>query len=121
PFAENARLHRDVRAEKQAIERVVAQETKSTAAKAVLVAAIVGLLLAGAAVWFLTVRGSKSDEVAIHNDTQSNIEIDAGLNVTKKGGGKGGRVIGKSGGFPILGGGQSCEAAQATYVEEMNV
>ncbi len=121
PFAENARLHRDVRAEKQAIERVVAQESKSTTAKAVLVAAVVGLLLAGAAVWFLTVRGSKSDEIAIHNDTQSNIEIDAGLNVTKKGGGKGGRVIGKSGGFPILGGGQSCESAQAAYVEEMNV
>jgi hypothetical protein len=121
PFAENARLHRDVRAEKQAIERVVAQETKSTAAKAVVVAAIVGLLLAGAAVWFLTVRGSKSDEVAIHNDTQSNIEVDAGLNVTKKGGAKGSRVIGKSGGFPILSGGLSCEAAQAAYVEEMNV
>lgn len=121
PFAENARLHRDVRAEKIAIERVVAQETKSTAAKAVLVAAVVGLLLAGGAVWFFTVRGSKSDEVAIHSDTQSNIEIDAGLNVTKKGGAKGSKVIGKSGGFPILSGGMSCEAAQAAYVEEMNI
>jgi hypothetical protein len=30
-------------------------------------------------------------------------------------------VKGKSGGFPILGGGQSCESAQAAYVEEMSM
>jgi hypothetical protein len=30
-------------------------------------------------------------------------------------------VIGNSGGFPILAGGTSCEAAQAAYVEEMNI
>jgi hypothetical protein len=30
-------------------------------------------------------------------------------------------VIGTSGGFPILAGGTSCEAAQAAYVEEMSI
>ncbi len=122
PFAENARLHRDIKAEKQAIERVVAQESKSTTTKAVLVAAVVGVLLAGAAVWFLTVRGSKSDDVAVKEEELSNIEVDGGLIGSKKGGGgKGGRVIGNSGGIPILGGGMSCEAAQNAYVEEMSM
>ncbi len=122
PFAENARLHRDIKAEKQAIERVVAQESKSTTTKAVLVAGVVGVLLAGAAVWFLTVRGSKNDDVSVKVDENSNIEVDGGLTGSKKGGGgKGGRVIGNSGGIPILGGGMSCEAAQAAYVEEMSM
>ncbi|HVJ15983.1 MAG TPA: hypothetical protein VM686_11080 [Polyangiaceae bacterium] len=122
PFAENARLHRDIKAEKQAIDRVVAQESKSTTTKAVLVAGVVGVLLAGAAVWFLTVRGSKSDEVAVNIEQGSDIDIDGGLSGTKKGGGKGGRVLGRgAGGIPILSGGMSCEAAQAAYVEEMSM
>ena len=30
-------------------------------------------------------------------------------------------MVGKSGGYPILGGGQSCEAARNAYVEEMTM
>lgn len=121
PFAENARLSRDITAEKAAIERVVVQESRSTRGKTLIGVLGVGALLIVAGLWFLKARANRSDEVAVQVESQSNVELDAGLNSTKKKGGGGGRVVGRSGGFPILGGGQSCEAAQASYVEEMSV
>ena len=122
PFAENARLSRDITAEKAAIERVVVQESRSTRGKTLIGVLGVGALLVVAGLWFLKARANRNDEVAVQVESQSNVELDAGLNSTKKkGGGGGGRVVGHSGGFPILGGGQSCESAQASYVEEMSV
>lgn len=121
PFAEHAKLHREVKAEKEAIERVVVQESRSTRGKAFVGVAVVGALVVAAGIWFLTARGRRNDEVAVQADSLSNIEVDGGLTSTKKGGGGGSRVVGKSGGFPILGGGQSCESAQAAYVEEMTM
>jgi eukaryotic-like serine/threonine-protein kinase len=121
PFAEHARLHRDIRAEKEALERVVVQETRSTRGKALLGMAGVGALLVAAGVWFITQRGQRSDAVAIEGETATDIELDGGLNVSKrKRAGRGG-VVGTSGGFPILAGGMSCESAQAAYVEEMKI
>jgi eukaryotic-like serine/threonine-protein kinase len=121
PFAEHARLNRDIKAEKAALERVVVQESRSTRGKAFFGIIIVGALIAGAAVWFLTVRGQRSDAIAVQSETATNIEVDAGLNVAKSKRRGGGRVVGNSGGIPILAGGGSCEAAQAAYVEEMSV
>lgn len=119
PFAEHARIHRDIKAEKEAIERVVVQESRSTRGKAIIGIAAVVALLGAAGVWFLTTRGQKSDAVAVQSDTATSIEADGGITVAKRKGG--GKVVGRSGGFPVLGGGQSCESAQAAYVEEMNV
>jgi hypothetical protein len=68
----------------------------------------------------LTVRGKRSDDVAIHGDSLSNVDTEANLTSSKKGG-RGGGVVGHAGNYPILGGGMSCEAAQAAYVEEMNI
>jgi eukaryotic-like serine/threonine-protein kinase len=121
PFAENARLSRDITAEKAAIERVVVQESRSTRGKTLIGVLGVGALLLVAGLWFLKARANRNDEVLVQVESQSNVELDAGLNSTKKKGGGGGRVVGRSGGFPILGGGQSCESAQASYVEEMSV
>ncbi|HKY36672.1 MAG TPA: hypothetical protein VJN18_12070 [Polyangiaceae bacterium] len=120
PFAEHAKLHREVKAEKEAIERVVVQETRSTRGKAFIGIALVGVVLVGAAIWFLTVKGRQSDEIAVQSEALSNVEVDGGLSSSKKAGG-GARVVGKSGGFPILGSGQSCESARAAYVEEMSM
>jgi eukaryotic-like serine/threonine-protein kinase len=122
PFAEHARLNRDIKAEKEALERVVVQERRSTTSKALVGSIVVGALVAGATVWFLVQRGSRSDEIAVQSETVTSIETEGGLKAPKsaKKGGKGG-VIGTSGGFPILAGGMSCEGAQAAYVEEMNI
>jgi hypothetical protein len=122
PFAEHAKLNREVKAEKEAIERVVVQETRSTRGKAFVGIAVVGALVVAAGVWFLTARGRHNDEVAVQAEALSNVEVDGGLTSTKKGGSGGGaRVVGKTGGYPILGGGQSCESARNAYVEEMSV
>jgi eukaryotic-like serine/threonine-protein kinase len=123
PFAEHARLHRDIKAEKAAIDRVVVAESRSTKGKTIFGLALLGAFLAAGAVWFLTKRGAKSDEVEMMDDTMSNIEVDGGLNATgKRAGGGGKRVVGRGpGGVPILSGGMSCEAAQNAYVEEMSV
>ncbi len=122
PFAEHARLHRDIKAEKEAIERVVVEERKSTTSKALIGVAVVGALLVVAVVWFIAKRGSKSDRIAVQGETVTNIETDAGLKISKHGHGHGhGGVVGSQGGFPILAGGTSCEAAQAAYNEEMNI
>jgi hypothetical protein len=121
PFAEHAKLHREIKAEKAAIDRVVVQEARSTRSKAFLGILLVGSVLVAAGIWFLTVRGRKSDDIAVHGDTASNVEVDGGLVGSKRRGGGGGRVVGKSGGYPMLGSGMSCEAAQSAYVEEMNV
>ncbi len=121
PFAHHAHLHREQKAEKAAIERVVAQESRSTRGKAIFGIAIVGVLLAAGGTWFLTQRGARNDEIAVHQDTAANVEADAGLNVPTKKGGGGKRVVGKSGNYPLLGGGMSCEAAQNAYVEEMKM
>jgi len=121
PFAEHAKLNREVKAEKEAIERVVVQESRSTRGKAFVGIALVGALVVAAGIWFLTARGRHSDEVAVQSDSLSNVELDGDLKSTKKGGGGGSRVVGKSGGFPILGGGQSCESARNAYVEEMSM
>src|SRR6185369_7208580 len=122
PFAEHARLHRDIKAEKAAIARVVVQESRSTRGKAIVGIALLGAMLAAGGIWFLKVRGMKKDDVDVQDDTMSNIEVDGGLNASGKRGGGGKRVVGRGpGGVPILGGGMSCEAAQNAYVEEMNV
>jgi hypothetical protein len=122
PFAEHAKLHREIKAEKAAIDRVVVQEQRSTRGKAFIGILFVGAVLVAGAVWFLTQRGKRNDEIAVQGDTASNVEIDGGLAGTKRAGGHGSRIAGRgAGGVPILNGGQSCEAAQAAYVEEMNV
>jgi hypothetical protein len=119
PFGTQARLHRHIKAEKHALERTVVQEARSTRGKAFIGIVVVGFLLAGAAYWFLVAKGRKSDELAVHGETMSSVETDGGLTSSKKGGPGG---VGRSaGGFPILGGGMSCEQAQSRYVEEMSI
>ena len=120
PFAEQARLHRDIRAEKEALERTVVNEQRSTRGKAFFGILAVGAVLAIAALWFIKARGKKNDDVAVHGDTAVNVEMDGALKGGKKGGG-GVRVLGSQGGFPMLAGGQSCESAQGAYVEEMRI
>ncbi len=122
PFAEHARRHRDIAAEKVAIEKTVEIEKKSTRGKALLGITAIGLLIMAGGAWFLIKAGTRRDDVAVQSDTATNVEAEGNLNVPKGKGGKGGRrVLGMQGGVPILAGGMSCEAAQAAYVEEMNV
>lgn len=122
PFAEQARLHRDIKAEKAALERTVVREQRSTRGKAFFGIIAVGALLAAGVVWFFTVRGSKRDDIDVQGETAINIETEGDLKGGKRAGGaRRGGVVGNKGGFPMLGGGMSCEAAQNAYVEEMKM
>lgn len=120
PFARHARMGRHEKAERAALHASVAKESRSTAGKAVFGLVALGALLLGGVIWFMTARGAKSDRIAVVEEQAANVESDVGLKVKKRGGGGGG-VIGKSGGYPMLGGGMSCEAAQNAYVEEMKM
>lgn len=123
PFAEQAKLHREIKAEKQEIERVVAGENKATTSKALLGGGAVAILAGAAAVWFFTVRGSRNDTVEIQGDRAVNVDVDGGVRSGQKTGpapGVGGRLP-TQGAYPILPGGLSCEGAQAKYVEEMKM
>jgi hypothetical protein len=120
PFAEHARRHRDIAAEKVAIQATVEKEKKTTQGKALLGLTLVGVLLIAGAAWFLTQAGIRKDSVAVQDDTVTNVEAEGNLNVPKsKGGGR--RVVGSANGIPLLGGGMSCEAAQNAYVEEIKI
>lgn len=122
PFAEHARRHRDIAAEKVAIHKTVEEEKKSTRGKAILGLTAVGVVLAAGAIWFLTQAGIRKDTVVVQGQEFTSVDDVGDLGGGKKGGGKGGRrVIGTQGGLPILAGGMSCEAAQAAYVEEIKM
>lgn len=116
-FAEQAKLNRDIVQEKRALDAVVVAEKKGTTYKALIGAAVIGVILAGAAGWWARNRASKDREAAVHGQDVSAVEIDGGLGAGKKGVPGGGGVA-RSGNYPILGGGMSCETARARYVED---
>jgi hypothetical protein len=122
PFAEQARLHRDIKAEKAALERTVVREQRSTRSKAFIGVVVVGALLAVVGVWYFTSHGFRRDDTAVQGETATNIDFEGDLKGKKRvGGARGGGVVGNQGGYPMLGGGMSCEAAQNAYIEEMKI
>lgn len=120
PFAEQAKLNRDIKQEKKNLEAVVVAERKGTQYKALIGLAIVGVLGAGVAGWLLSARGSKKENEVVHGDNSIAIEVDGGLGSGKSGpAGAGGPVGGGGGGkYPVLAGGMSCEGARAKYIED---
>jgi eukaryotic-like serine/threonine-protein kinase len=127
PFAQQAKLNRNIKAEKREIERVVVEEKKATTSKAIVGgAAVLVLVIIGVAIIFVS-RGSRKEKVVVQGDDAVTVDVDGGL---KSGSGKtagvGGKFMGKgrlptSGKHPILPGGMSCESAQSRYVEEMKI
>jgi hypothetical protein len=122
PFADHAQRHRDIKQEKEAILHVVRLESKSTRSKTFGGVAVLAVVLSAAGVWFLTQRGARNDQLAVHTDTATNVETEGNLNVPQGKGHHGqGRVTGTQNGIPMLSGGMSCEAAVNAYVEEINI
>ena len=124
PFAEHARRHRDIKAEKVALAVSVAKEKKGRTGSAMIGILAVGGVLALAGVWFLTQSGSRNDKVELTGEVASNVEAEGSVTEQKggkRGGGSGKRVVGSQGGFPVLSGGLSCESAMNAYNEEMSM
>ncbi len=119
PFAEQAKLNRDIKQEKKALEEVVVKERQGTQYKALIGAAVVGVLIAGFAGWLVSKRGSRKEDNTVQGDKVVAVDVSGGLGPGKSGPNAGGGSLGGgSGGRPILAGGMSCEGAQAKYVED---
>lgn len=118
-FAEQAKLNRDIKQEKKALEEVVVKERQGTQYKALIGAAVVGVLVAGFAGWLVSKRGSRAENNTVQGDKVVAVDVSGGLGGGKTGPNAGGGSLGGgSGGRPQLAGGMSCEGAQSKYVED---
>ncbi len=107
PFAEQALLLREKRAEEKAVVRAADADKKRGIAKSIVAASFVFALAGVLAVWFFTRRGTRSDSVVVSGDRTGTIEINGDIKGKKgKKAGPGGH--GASG--PGFSGGQSYEA-----------
>ena len=123
PFAEQAKLHREIKAEKQAIERVIGEEKKATASKAVIGGVVIAVILSVVGIWFVTTKISKTNEIVIDDQHAVNVDVDGGVKGGKSAAGAvgpGGRLP-STGGRPVLPSGMSCEGARAKYTEELKM
>ena len=126
PFAEHAKLNREIVAEKKEIERVVIAEGKATRSKALIIgSAIAGICVVGVLV-FLSVRQFRRTEVELTDDQAISIETEAGIRGQTKKGPGGGTWSGSGspaggGNYPVLRGGMSCEQAMDTYSTELKM
>jgi hypothetical protein len=123
PFATHTKLNREIVQERRDLEAVVVKEKQGSQTKALIGAALVGILVAGFLGLWLRERRSREKELVVHGDTAMTVDVDAGLGAGAKARpGGGGRAVGGpapgGGSYPVLSGGGSCEAAQARYVEE---
>lgn len=123
PFAEHAKLNRQIVAEKKELERSVIAESKSTKRKALFIGgSIAAAAVLGVGLWFIAKPQRRTGEIEIDGHSAVSIEFDGGL---KSSGGRtvGGQRVGGSDGIsrPVLGGGMSCEQAMNTYVTELKM
>ena len=121
PFAEQAKLNRDIVKEKKQLEAVVVAEKQGTQYKALIGVAVLGIFAAGAAGLWLRDRANKDNVAEVQGDKAMAVDYDGGLAARGKTGPGGGPSPGGGvgpGGHPILAGGQSCEGARAKYIED---
>jgi hypothetical protein len=119
PFAEQAKLNRDIVQEKKQLDAVVTAEKQGAQYKALIGVAVIGVFAAGAAGLWLRDRANKDAALVVEGDKAVAVDVDGGL-IGKKAG-VGGPLAGGgvgSGGHPILSGGMSCEGARAKYIED---
>ena len=83
PFAEHARRLRDIAAEKVAIEKTVEIEKKSTRGKALFGLSAVGLVIVGFGAWILLKAGTRKDDVAVQEDTVTNVDMAGNLGTSR--------------------------------------
>jgi hypothetical protein len=123
PFAEQAKLNREIVKEKRQLEAVVVAEKQGAQYKALIGGAIIAVFAAGAAGLWLRDRQNREREREIQGENASSVDVDGGLGAGKKAGTGGGPMPGGGGAVgpgnhPVLAGGMSCEGARAKYIED---
>jgi len=121
PFAQHARMHRDIAHEKKEVAKVEKAEKRSGAAKFIIGGILAVALVAGGALFVVKKVGERKDGSDLSDDPSA-IDLSTGgsLKGGKKagGGGKGGGGGGGGGGFV---GGGSYEAALAANNQEISM
>jgi hypothetical protein len=129
PFAEQALLLREKRAEQKAVVRAATEDKNRGIAKTILAAGLVIAVGGALALWFFTRRGTRDDSVVVAKDRTGTVEVHGDIRGKKHaaagvGGGGGGGGGGYAGGMSyeaVLNGnnqeismGQSAGAADLT-------
>lgn len=127
PFANQAKVNREIAHERKAVEVATAVEKKSTRAKSAVAVAVVALLAGvGVAVW-ISERGNHDREVEVQADLGSTVDVDGGLGAGQKTGaikmGGGTQRVASADGknIPVISNRGSCESAIAAYSEEYKI
>ena len=108
PFATQAGLLREKRAEEKAVVRAADADKKRGIAKSILAVSLVIALGGVGTVWFLTRRGTRNEDVVVSNDRGGIVEVNGDIKGKKRAAAGGpGHAGGGGGGFS---GGQSYEA-----------
>jgi eukaryotic-like serine/threonine-protein kinase len=123
PFAEQAKLNREIVKEKRQLDAVVTAERKGTQYKALIGAAVIGVFAAGALGLWARDRQNKERAREVQGQSAVSVETDGGIGPGTKKPGVGGPIQGGGvgpGGRPMLPGGMSCEGARARYIEDFD-
>ncbi|MGD0678982.1 MAG: hypothetical protein ABSC94_26555 [Polyangiaceae bacterium] len=116
PFAEQAELLREKRAEQKAVVRAADADKKRGIAKSILAVSFVLALVSVLAVWFFTRRGTRKDDVVVSKDRAGAVAVNGDIKGKKRGPLAGGRPAG--GGYS---GGMSYEAVLSGNNESVNI
>ncbi|MDP9036891.1 MAG: hypothetical protein M3O50_19000 [Myxococcota bacterium] len=84
PFAEQAGLHREKRAEEKAVVRAADADKKRGIAKSIVAVSVVLALGGVFAVWFFTRRGTRSETVVVAKDRTGTIEVHGDIKGRKR-------------------------------------
>lgn len=122
PFAQHARMHRDIAKEKKEVAQVAAAEKTAGAAKFIIGGILAVALLGGGIAFLVKKVGTRSDGSDLSDDPSA-IDLSGGgsLKGSKKAGAAGGGRGGVGGGGGGFVGGMSYEAALASNNQEINM
>jgi eukaryotic-like serine/threonine-protein kinase len=119
PFAQQANLLREKRAEEKAVVRAAAADQKSGIAKTILAVSVVIALAGILTVWFLKRRGTRNEDVVVTNDRGGTVEVNGDIKGRKHAGGAG--HAGAGGGGAGYSSGMSYEAVLNSNNEQVNI
>jgi hypothetical protein len=118
PFAEQAGLVREKRAEQTAVVRAADADKRRGVAKSIVALSVVVALAGMLAVWFFTRRGLHSDQIVVAKDRAGTIEVHGDIKGKK---GSGGASRGGGGGGGGFSSGMSFEAVLNGNNESINI